>query len=336
MNRRKPDAHEAHHAEHARHHVIRQAAAEYRHRQHPDREHQHPQQQRAFVAAPHAGDAVLQRQRRVRIRRDVQHREIVGDESVGEAAEGDRDEHELALRRRTRQRHPGAHCRAPRRRGAARPARARDTSASASANCPSSGIIGCAFFGRGLHALRAPFLHRVGRFGRHVVLVVLGEHLARDEHAVGPELALRHDALALAEEVGQDAAIDDRHALRGVGDDELHRDAVGLALDAALLDQPADAEGAALRRFVRRDLRGREEEHQVLLERVQHERRRDAERRDAGGDQRKTLMPRLHWLAHLRPRMAAQARQNALFLRRRPARPRATISPSVTPYEPQT
>src|SRR5947207_12545738 len=42
-------------------------------------------------------------------------------------------------------------------------------------------------------------LERVRRLGRHVVLVVLGEHLARGEHAVGAKLALRHHALAFAE-----------------------------------------------------------------------------------------------------------------------------------------
>ena len=52
----------------------------------------------------------------------------------------------------------------------------------------------------------ARLVERVLRFRRHVVLVVLGQHLARAEHAVGVEPALRDDALALAEQVGEDAA----------------------------------------------------------------------------------------------------------------------------------
>src|SRR5437763_6521204 len=51
-------------------------------------------------------------------------------------------------------------------------------------------------------------LERMRRLGRHVVLVVLGEHLARGEHAVGAKLALRHHALALAEKIRQLAAVD--------------------------------------------------------------------------------------------------------------------------------
>ena len=60
---------------------------------------------------------------------------------------------------------------------------------------------------------------------------------------------------------------------------------VKLALDAAFLHQPADPEGAARRRLVRRDLRWRIEEDQVALEGVQHERRNGAHRYEqAAGD----------------------------------------------------
>src|SRR6516225_10580986 len=58
-------------------------------------------------------------------------------------------------------------------------------------------------------------LQRVGGLGRHVVLVVLGEHFARHED-VAFEPALRDDTLALLEEVGKDAFVADEDRLRGV------------------------------------------------------------------------------------------------------------------------
>ena len=79
----------------------------------PAGEHQHPQQQRALVRAPRRGEAVVQRQLRVRMLRDVLDREIAGDEAVGEAAERERDEHELRARRRAA-RAPSARRRAAR------------------------------------------------------------------------------------------------------------------------------------------------------------------------------------------------------------------------------
>src|SRR5262249_29705371 len=54
---------------------------------------------------------------------------------------------------------------------------------------------------------RAGVLQRLGGLGRHVVLVVLGQHLARDEDAVLADLALGHHAFALLEQVGQDAVV---------------------------------------------------------------------------------------------------------------------------------
>ena len=53
-------ADQSHHAEHARHYFLGKMRAEEAHRRHPDAEHQRPQQQRAFVPAPYAGDAVMQ------------------------------------------------------------------------------------------------------------------------------------------------------------------------------------------------------------------------------------------------------------------------------------
>ena len=66
------------------------------------------------------------------------------------------------------------------------------------------------------------------------------------EDAVGAERALGDHALALAEQVGQDAAIDHRHRLLEVGDDEAHL--LPVLLHAALLDQAADAQAPLGRR----------------------------------------------------------------------------------------
>src|SRR5690606_38772609 len=94
-------------------------------------------------------------------------------------------------------------------------------SASASANCPSSAIMPASVTCRSAAApavrrsdrsllrrlleLRrrahrvAGAPERLGSFGRHVVLVVLGQHLARLERAVVLERALRDHAAALLE-----------------------------------------------------------------------------------------------------------------------------------------
>jgi hypothetical protein len=84
-------AHQAEHPEHARRHLLGQVRAEQAHREHPQAKHRAPQQERALVPAPGTGNAVLQRQRTVGIRRHVLHGEIVDGEGVHEAAEGEGD-----------------------------------------------------------------------------------------------------------------------------------------------------------------------------------------------------------------------------------------------------
>ena len=76
------------------------------HRHRPHGQHQHPQQERSLVRAPRRREAVGQRQLRVGVGRDVEHRKIVVHEGPREAAECDRDEYELALRERARGGHP--------------------------------------------------------------------------------------------------------------------------------------------------------------------------------------------------------------------------------------
>src|SRR5690606_35518312 len=118
--------------------------------------------------------------------------------------------------------------------------------------------------GRRRRIHRVPGLaQRLGRLRRHVVLVVLGEHLGGGEHAVRPDAALRDDTLALAEEVRQAAGVGHRDRLRIVGDAEGHAGAV--ALQAARLHQAADAEAASARCLVLRHLRRRKEEDDVAV-----------------------------------------------------------------------
>jgi hypothetical protein len=102
----KARAEQSENAQHAGDHVIGQLLRAQRNRQRPQHQHQHPQQQRALVSAPDGGDAVLQRQQRVRMLRDIDHREIVLDEGGGQAAEGNRQQQRQRDGRRTRQRNP--------------------------------------------------------------------------------------------------------------------------------------------------------------------------------------------------------------------------------------
>ena len=71
-------ADQTHDAEHARDHRLGQLAREQRHGDRPAGKDQRPHQDRAFVVAPHRGDAVVQRQRRVRVHRCELDREVVG------------------------------------------------------------------------------------------------------------------------------------------------------------------------------------------------------------------------------------------------------------------
>ena len=97
----------------------RQVVAEQRHRGAEQREDEHPQQHRAFVVAPHAGDLVEQRLVDVAVLGDVQHREIRRDIGVHQRREGERDQRELRQRGACAERHqPGVtRARAPQRHG---------------------------------------------------------------------------------------------------------------------------------------------------------------------------------------------------------------------------
>ena len=83
----------------------RQIAAEQRDHRAEQREDQHPQQHRAFVVPPHAGDLVEQRLRRMRILEHVGDREVGRDIAGRQRREGDGDERELRQRGRSRDAH---------------------------------------------------------------------------------------------------------------------------------------------------------------------------------------------------------------------------------------
>ena len=99
-------ADDAHDPEHAARETCGQLPAEGGNRNAPDRQDQHPQQQRSFVRAPQRRHLVEHRQLRIGIARHVQHREVIVGERIHQAGEGGGDEHELPGHRRTRHAHP--------------------------------------------------------------------------------------------------------------------------------------------------------------------------------------------------------------------------------------
>ena len=98
---------------------------------------------------------------------------------------------------------------------------------------------------------------------------MLGQHLVGYERPVGIELANRHDALALAEQVGQHPGIAHRHGLVEIGDLEAHRQAPRIPVHAAVLHHPAETEAALDRGLARHHLGGVKEGHHVFLKRPQ-------------------------------------------------------------------
>src|SRR5581483_2820785 len=139
-------------------------------------------------------------------------------------------------------------------------------------------------------------LDGVGCFGRHVILIVLGQHFLGVEYAVWAQLALRHHAFALLEQVGKDTGIAYGRTVRGVRYHELHRQAIGLSCEAAGLHQAAQAERATLWGFMRSDLGRAVKENEVALKGVENQRGGTAQRHQARDDQCQSLVTRLHLL----------------------------------------
>ena len=86
----------------------RQVAPEARHGSAVGGEDPDPEQHRAFVIAPGAGELVEQRLGRMGVGGDRRDREVGDDEAVHQARERRRDEEELGRRRRPRERHQAA------------------------------------------------------------------------------------------------------------------------------------------------------------------------------------------------------------------------------------
>src|SRR5205085_11861327 len=77
--------------------------------------------------------------------------------------------------------------------------------------------------------------------GRHVILVMLGEDLARGEQPIRPERPFRDHAAPFLEQVGDDALVAHPDPVRAlVADGEGDRHPVRRPLQRALLDHPAD------------------------------------------------------------------------------------------------
>jgi hypothetical protein len=102
----EPEAHDPHNAQHASDQRIGQVTAEARNREAPAGQHQHPEQQRAFVRAPRGREPICIRKAGVRIRRDIGHREVVVPERPCKARERERDERELCVGERARDADP--------------------------------------------------------------------------------------------------------------------------------------------------------------------------------------------------------------------------------------
>ena len=147
----------------------------------------------------------------------------------------------------------------------------RHDSASTRAKWPSSTIIGSSTVAASLAGCHCagPFFSAVGDFGRHVVLVVLGEHGRGDEGAVGVAAAFDHHALALAEQVGQRAG-DRSRGRRGLPSVTRNSTVWPSAsrCDAALLDQAADAHAPAAGTFMVAEIGRAVEEDEIVAERA--------------------------------------------------------------------
>ena len=142
-----------------------------------------------------------------------QQRKIVGDKSIGEASVGQRRERKLAARRGPGQRHPGgvAFVRTDQWQHTLRERHGQRQN-----QCEMSEFIdhvcialGCSCKSHLLAVSRrlqrsagllgrtgCGFFQCVSSLGRHVVFVVLGQHLVGPENTVSTQLALRHHAFA--------------------------------------------------------------------------------------------------------------------------------------------
>ena len=129
---------------------------------------------------------------------------------------------------------------------------------------------------------------KIRKLWRHVILVVLGQHLLSLKGATCVELAPHQDALTLTKQVRQYAAVDHRK-LRAlmVGEHELHIQPGTGALDAVFQHHATRANLAAHRGRTGRNLLRRIEQIQIFVERVEHHahRQRGTNEDEANGQQ---------------------------------------------------
>ena len=71
----------------------------------------------------------------------------------------------------------------------------------------------------------------LGNLGRHVILVMFGQHLPGNENPFGVERAFGHNTLPFAEQIGQQVTIKHRHLGAEIGDDKAGGEAVGQFLN---------------------------------------------------------------------------------------------------------
>ena len=131
-------------------------------------------------------------------------------------------------------------------------------------------------------------------FGRHVVFIVLGQHFAGDEYAIGIELALGHGAFRLLEQVRQRAFVNDGQSLGRIGDREMHGLAIRFARQRTRQYHAANAEGPALRHLALGYFAGGMEEHKVVAESVQYQRSGAAEQGQGNTDEQKAFVAGFH------------------------------------------
>src|SRR4029077_635231 len=99
------------------------------------------------------------------------------------------------------------------------------------------------------------------------------------ERTVLPSRAERHDSLPFPEQIGENPRVIHRNRILAVRDDEMNLKA-GIALDAALLHQPADAENQPWRHGLGDEIARTSEELRVLAERIEGNGRRTASRQE--------------------------------------------------------
>src|SRR5690349_13557796 len=121
---------------------------------------------------------------------------------------------------------------------------------------------------------------------------------------------MRNHTLPLAEQIRQDAGVLHRHRVLEVRDEELDVERARRLHDAALLDHATHPESLTLGSLSRGNLRGIEEEHDVVAERLHGKCRGDADADDNAGDERHSFLSGSHFDISMRRRASCFALDN--------------------------